>query len=56
MLVSKTFRNKTSLQNCAKLDQAHLIPGSVGDAVALIQRALVALVQANISEEVDRER
>ena len=50
MLVSKLFRNSAALQNCAVRDQGHLTPGSTGDAVALLQRALVALVQADISE------
>jgi hypothetical protein len=51
MLVSKLFAGNTALQKCAEHDQAHLAPGSRGDAVALVQRALVALVHADISEE-----
>jgi hypothetical protein len=50
MLVSRLFRNSDALQQCAVLDQAHLTPGSSGDAVALVQRALVVIEQADISE------
>lgn len=50
MLVSRLFRSSDDLQNCAVLDQAHLTPGSSGDAVALVQRALVIIEQADISE------
>ena len=56
MLTSRLFSKNAALQNCAVQDQGHLTPGSSGDAVALLQRALVAISQADISEQEIRKK
>ena len=50
MLSSELFRDSGALQECAVKDSAHVTPGSRGDAVARIQRALVAIDEAKIAE------
>ncbi|MBS0528959.1 MAG: hypothetical protein JSS22_06175 [Proteobacteria bacterium] len=50
MLSSELFRDCSALQDCAVKDSAHVTPGSRGDSVARIQRALVAIDAAAIDE------
>jgi hypothetical protein len=56
MLVSELFRDCRALQDCAVKDSAHVTPGSRGDPVARIQRALVAIDKAEIDEREISER
>ena len=56
MLSSELFRNCPPLQECAVKDSAHVTPGCRGDAVARIQRALVAIDAAEIAEREINER
>jgi peptidoglycan hydrolase-like protein with peptidoglycan-binding domain len=50
MLSSELFRGCSALQDCAVKDSAHVTPGSRGDSVARIQRALGAIDEAEIDE------
>ncbi|WP_454817669.1 hypothetical protein [Labrys neptuniae] len=56
MLSSELFRGCPALQDCAVKDSAHVTPGCRGDAVARIQRALVAIDAARIDEGEISER
>lgn len=56
MLSSELFRDCAALQACAVKDSAHVTPGCRGDAVARIQRALVAIDEAEIAEREISER
>ena len=47
-LSSRLFRGVTVLEACLLNDQAHVTPGSQGDHVRLIQRALVLLGDKSI--------
>jgi peptidoglycan hydrolase-like protein with peptidoglycan-binding domain len=43
MLKSRLFRDSKALQSCAVADSAHITPGTKGEHVQLVQRALVLL-------------
>ena len=47
-LRSKLFRDDTRLQACLVSDPAHVVPGSAGDFVGKIQRALTLIDGAQI--------
>jgi hypothetical protein len=42
-LVSQLFRDNRRLQDCLKIPQQHIVPGSQGEHVGLIQQALMRL-------------
>lgn len=48
-LKSKAFKDDTKLQNCLLYDRDHILPGSRGEHVAKIQRALIQLGEAVIN-------
>ncbi|MBR0692054.1 peptidoglycan-binding protein [Bradyrhizobium lablabi] len=48
-LASKLFRDNEKLQKCLKIPSEHVIPGSRGEHVSLIQKALMSLGVAVIS-------
>ena len=48
-LNSRLFRSNAALEQCLIDDNAHLIPGSSGEHIRLIQRALVYLGEKAIS-------
>ena len=48
-LNSRLFRSNAALEECLINDNAHLLPGSSGEHVRLIQRALVYLGEKAIS-------
>lgn len=57
LLLSKLFRNDVRLEDCAVKDSAHILPGSVGDFVSKIQKALFAIDKASIAaNELDVSR
>ena len=43
MLLSRTFSRNDRLIRCADINAAHVTPGSTGDFVTLIQRAITAI-------------
>jgi peptidoglycan hydrolase-like protein with peptidoglycan-binding domain len=49
LLRSRLFQGNAALEACLLHDQAHVTPGSVGEHVQLIQRALVYLGDRTIS-------
>lgn len=48
-LISRLFRDNDKLQRCLKIPQEHVLPGSRGKHVGLIQQALIRLGVAVIS-------
>ena len=48
-LISRLFRGNAQLEACLIHDSAHVIPGSSGEHVRLIQRALVYLGEKSIT-------
>lgn len=48
-LVSRLLRDNRALQQCLLHDQAHVPPGSQGEHVCLIQRALVMLGEKQVN-------
>ncbi|CAN5183126.1 hypothetical protein BH11PSE4_BH11PSE4_26820 [soil metagenome] len=48
MLTSILFKNNAALQGCAAKDSAHVAPGSRGEHVARIQKALILLDKARL--------
>ena len=42
-LISKLFRDNERLQKCLKIPQEHVVPGSQGEHVGLIQQAIMRL-------------
>jgi hypothetical protein len=48
-LQSKFFRGFRELEAAAVSDPAHIVPGATGNHVALIQQALIALDEADIT-------
>lgn len=49
MLRSRLFRGVAALENCLVRDSAHVTPGTIGEHVQLIQRALVYLGNKGIT-------
>jgi hypothetical protein len=48
-LISELFRDSERLQTCVHVPEEHIVPGSQGDHVGLIQQALMRLGVAVIS-------
>jgi len=48
-LNSRLFRNNSALEACLIKDSAHLTPGTTGEHVRLVQKALVYLGEKSIS-------
>lgn len=53
MLTSILFKNNERLQACAVSHTAHVVPGSRGEHVARIQKALNLLQNANLGQDGD---
>jgi hypothetical protein len=51
LLQSRLFQGSPELAACLEKDSAHITPGSAGEHVRLIQRALVYLGELGISGE-----
>jgi len=55
-LLSQLLRTDRRLQACAVDDHAHVTPGSKGDFVVLIQKALLLIDSATIADDEFKEK